>query len=72
MNIAARLSAHLDDFNLHVLYKDGLITYDDFKRLHAERAKRIMNAVRAASGVPTEKQQEALSRLLAGRGASHD
>lgn len=68
MNIADRLSTHLDDLNLHLLYKDGLITYDDFKRLTAERAMEKLSRALEASGVPNETQQLAVSRLLAGKG----
>ncbi len=68
MTLADRLSGHLDDLNLHMLYKDGVITYDDFKRLLAERAMEKLTKALESSGVPNETQQLAISRLLAGKG----
>ncbi len=68
MTLADRLSGHLDGLNLHMLYKDGVITYDDFKRLLAERAMEKLTKALESSGVPNETQQLAISRLLAGKG----
>lgn len=58
--------------NLRLAYQYGWMTQTQFKeKLDESSRQRLVEAI-SASGVQTEEQQEALSRLIAGKAASHD
>ncbi len=60
---------NLDDFeNIYIGHINGAFDYEELKRRHAEQAKEKLDRALSCSGLPTEQQQEAIGRLLKGRG----
>lgn len=62
----------LTRINLRLAYCYGWMERTQFTEKLAEATKKRLVEAVSASGVPSEEQQEALSRLIAGKGASHD
>ena len=61
----------LTRINLRLAYCYGWMERNEFtKKLSESQRQRLLEAV-SASGIQTEKQQEAISRMLVGKGASH-